>query len=104
MHLKNRAVPARASCKAAKEQQKGKSSKRGHRTFSEKSAKCTMSLRVPDRILIAFVAELKLYGFRPAEPLFAELNAYSGAVWREGLGGATGDGRFWDRIGMDLAA
>jgi hypothetical protein len=57
---------------------------------------------VPVRILIAFVAELKLYGIRPAEPRFAELNAYSGAAWREGVG--RGDERFENRIDMDLAA
>jgi hypothetical protein len=57
---------------------------------------------VPVQILIAFAAELKLYGFRPAERPFAELNAYSGAAWREGFG--RGDERFWHRIGMDLAA
>jgi hypothetical protein len=53
---------------------------------------------VPARILITFVAELKLYGFCPTGPPFAELNAYSGAVWREGVGrgtGATGIGSAW---------
>jgi hypothetical protein len=29
-------------------------------------------LSVPDQILIAFIAELKLYGFRPAERPFPE--------------------------------
>ena len=38
---------------------------------------------VPDQIVVAFVAKLKLYGIRPVRPLFAELIAYFGAVWRE---------------------
>jgi hypothetical protein len=45
---------------------------------------------VPARILIAFVAELKLYEFRPAKPPLAKLNVYFGAAWCEGVGRATG--------------
>jgi hypothetical protein len=58
---------------------------------------------VPAQILVALVAKLKLYGFRPAAPSVAELNAYFGAAWREQQVGR-GGGRFWDLIGMGLAA